>query len=88
MSGSGLHVAVVGAGGKGVACLTAIRTKPSLEPTATFLEGEWPTRPASTVQFHGDMLVWERGREELALGKSLGWGRGLVMLLGIKANPL
>ena len=68
MSGSGLHVTVVGASGKGVACLTTVRTEPSLEPTASFVEGEWPTRPTSTVQIHGDMLVWERGRGELALG--------------------
>ena len=53
-----------------------------MEPTATFLEGEWPTRPANTVQIHRDMLVRERGRGELALGRWLGWGKGLVMLLG------
>ena len=80
--GSGLHVAVVGAGGKGVACLTTVRTEPSLEPTASFVEGKWPTRPTSTVQIHGDMLVWERGREELALGWGLGWERWLVRVWG------
>ena len=82
VSGSGLHVAVVGAGGKGVTCLTTVRTEPNLEPTASFVEGEWPTRPTSTVQIHGDMLVWERGREELALGWGLGWERGLVRVWG------
>ena len=52
MSGFGLHVAVVGASGKGVACLTTIRAETSLESTASFLEGERPTRPTSTVEIY------------------------------------
>ena len=68
--------------GKWQGCDQPDRTEPSLEPTASFLEGEWPTRPASTVQIHGDMLVWERGRGKLALGRWFGWGRELVRVWG------
>ena len=79
MSGSGLHMAVVGAGGKGVACLTTVHAETSLEPTAAFLEGERPTRPTSTIQIHRNMLVGGRGRKGLArLGRFLVWVRELL----------
>ena len=70
MSGSGLHVAVVGSGGKGVACLARICAETSLGPTATFLEGERPTRPTSTIQIYRNMLVGGWGRELVGV-----WGR-------------
>ena len=54
---SGLHVAMVGVGGQSVACLPTICAEPGLKTAPALLKGERPSRTASAVQIHGDMLV-------------------------------